>query len=388
MAVGEQHDRNAFHDLPLTLLFASTRTLEHPVLGVPAAARALREVRRAGWSQCRLTSPENVPPSNTVLREIARLAPGLDVRFDALGQTEGLTICGEALISEPDLAALACATLGGTIGPQAFGLPLTEAEADRLLARRARELLAGTAKPEDGMVSRLVNRPFSQAVTRAVLRRWNAIDPTFATAATALSAAMMTVCLMLIPGRVGLVWGTVLFQLTSMIDGIDGEIARATFRSTPRGASADSLVDAGANILFFIGLCSNLAASGDTASAGIALAALGGLALGTLLLGIEGRRRRGVVDFNTVKQLVEPRRSRIMQVLTWLTMRDFYAFAAMILILLDLTAPAVRAFAVFVMGWLMVVLTKLARPDGSAGVVRRTSSASRTVRPLPRSPGS
>jgi len=360
--------------------------MAQPVLGIPAAARALREVHLAGWSKCRIATPDCARPGEDLAREIARLAPGLQVEYGGAGQCDGLSICGEAIPAKDELEALARSAACTEL--LAAPAPLSEEAAQNRLVRRGDELLAATAKPSDGMVARLVNRPFSQAVTRTVLRRLGPVEPHCATAATALSAVFMTICLVLIPGRAGLIWGAALFQLTSMIDGIDGEIARATFRASPRGASLDSLVDAGTNVLFFLGLSSNLAAAGDLRSAAIALAGLGGLTLGTVLLGIEGRRRRGVVDFNTVKQLVEPRRSRIMQVLTWLTMRDFYAFAALVLIVLGLAAPAVRAFAVFVMGWLMVVLTKLALPSAPRREVRTVSSDHRTTHPPQRSPGS
>jgi phosphatidylglycerophosphate synthase len=57
-----------------------------------------------------------------------------------------------------------------------------------------------------------------------------------------------------IPSYAAQVFGAALFQLHSIIDGCDGEIARLTRRFGKHGALIDSLVDDVSNTLFFAGL--------------------------------------------------------------------------------------------------------------------------------------
>ena len=133
---------------------------------------------------------------------------------------------------------------------------LGPASSAALLSAATKRLIAATGKPGDGIVARLINRPISQAISGQLLR-WPQIRPIHATSVTALLALAMAVCL-LTGGQAGLIAGTLLFQAASIIDGVDGEIARATFRSSRRGAMLDSLVDAAANIGFIGGVVINL----------------------------------------------------------------------------------------------------------------------------------
>jgi CDP-L-myo-inositol myo-inositolphosphotransferase len=57
----------------------------------------------------------------------------------------------------------------------------------------------------------------------------------------------------------------VLFQLASIAEGIDGEIARATHRTSARGASLDSVTDGFTNCGFLLGAGVNLVMRGRAA---------------------------------------------------------------------------------------------------------------------------
>ena len=50
-----------------------------------------------------------------------------------------------------------------------------------------------------------------------------------------------------------------------------------------------------------------------------------------------------------------------MEWLTWLTMRDFFAFAGAVLIVAGLASFALYAFAIVAAGWLVVVIGVMAR---------------------------
>jgi len=48
--------------------------------------------------------------------------------------------------------------------------------------------------------------------------------------------------------------GALLFQAASMFDGVDGEIARATYRTSRSGAALDSAIDAATNFAAMLGI--------------------------------------------------------------------------------------------------------------------------------------
>lgn len=169
----------------------------------------------------------------------------------------------------------------------------------------------------------------------------------------------MVIALLFFPGYQGQLWGALLFQLASVTDGVDGEIARATFRATPQGATFDSLVDAATNLSFFAGMMINLYLDGEVQAVLVAAAALIGVAGGMALLGLTALSDRGPVTFDAVKDRLAPRRSRVMTWLTWFTMRDFYALFALVIIALGYAVVAAYLFAIIVAGWLIVVVATL-----------------------------
>src|SRR3954451_1398477 len=96
-------------------------------------------------------------------------------------------------------------------------------------ATRERPSAGGFGAPAntgDGIVSRRFNRPVSQAISRRLLR-FEGIRPWHMTVVTAAIAVAMVVALF---GKSygALVVAGLLFHLASVVDGVDGEIARAT----------------------------------------------------------------------------------------------------------------------------------------------------------------
>ncbi|HMG06707.1 MAG TPA: CDP-alcohol phosphatidyltransferase family protein [Chthoniobacterales bacterium] len=111
--------------------------------------------------------------------------------------------------------------------------------------------LRGSGKSQDGFVSRYLNRPISRVVTRLLLR-----FPTTPNAWTWLIFPIpIAASLLLLHGSYGsFLWGLVLFQVFSIFDGCDGEIARAKFLDSERGRKLDDLFDILSNVLLAIGL--------------------------------------------------------------------------------------------------------------------------------------
>jgi hypothetical protein len=115
--------------------------------------------------------------------------------------------------------------------------------------------LRGSGKSQDGLVSRYLNRPISRVMTRLLLR-----FPTTPNAWTLLIFPIPVIAsLILLHGTYwSFLWGVVLFQVFSILDGCDGEIARAKFLESERGRRLDDLFDVVSNILLVAGLGAGL----------------------------------------------------------------------------------------------------------------------------------
>jgi hypothetical protein len=122
--------------------------------------------------------------------------------------------------------------------------------------------LRGSGKSQDGFVSRYLNRPISRVVTRLLLR-----FPTTPNAWTLLIFPIpILASLILLNGTYwSFLWGLVLFQVFSILDGCDGEIARAKFLESERGRRLDDLFDVLSNMLLVVGLGFGLFRQGNLA---------------------------------------------------------------------------------------------------------------------------
>ena len=144
--------------------------------------------------------------------------------------------------------------------------------ADRRRAERTLVSLAAR-KPLDGPVSRLVNRRLSGPISLVLLRA--GVSPGAATVATFLFALAAAAVLALgVVWPAALVLGGILVQLASILDGVDGEIARASLRSSPFGGFLDSVLDRAADAAVLAALA--VAAGLDATTSALLAAALFG----------------------------------------------------------------------------------------------------------------
>jgi phosphatidylglycerophosphate synthase len=99
------------------------------------------------------------------------------------------------------------------------------------------------------MVAKFLNRPISRIITRLALRL-----PITPNAWTILIFALALVAFVfLVRGDyTGFVAGTALFQLINILDGCDGEIARAKYLDSERGRRLDAFCDFVANLIFVL----------------------------------------------------------------------------------------------------------------------------------------
>lgn len=119
------------------------------------------------------------------------------------------------------------------------------------VGRAERQLLLSTGKSQDGVIARYLNRPLSRAVSRLLLR-------------FPISPNQWSILAMVIPiagafflmrgDRWGFIFGAILFQLQSALDGCDGEIARLKYLESSAGAILDGVCDRLATMLLAIGL--------------------------------------------------------------------------------------------------------------------------------------
>src|SRR5262245_54500479 len=130
-----------------------------------------------------------------------------------------------------------------------------EEEHWRLLAQPSeivaseKHLLRHIGKSQDGIVSRFLNRPISRVITRLLLKL-----PITPNAWTMLIFALTPVAFVfLVRGDyTGFLAGTALFQLINILDGCDGEIARAKYLDSEQGRRLDAFCDSIANLIFVL----------------------------------------------------------------------------------------------------------------------------------------
>ncbi|MFZ0917203.1 MAG: CDP-alcohol phosphatidyltransferase family protein [Candidatus Udaeobacter sp.] len=107
------------------------------------------------------------------------------------------------------------------------------------------------SKPQDGFVSRVLNRPISRRVTHFLLKF--PIHPNAWT--IAIFALPLIACIFFIRGNyLSVVIGAAIFQVFSILDGCDGEIARAKNLESKFGERLDYFCDFVASLLYVLAL--------------------------------------------------------------------------------------------------------------------------------------
>lgn len=355
--------------------FSHEATANALVAGIPAAARAAHQVALAarqhqGIEGLAISVAGGWVPSPWCEAEFARLAPDLALQLSIsssdMAAASTLHIRGESLLPADEILNLTLVSGSLPSGAWPDG-PMDGASLEemlRSLRRHGNAIITATAKPSDGIVSRHINRPVSRAISRTVLQ-FPGIKPVHATVIAAMLGLAMALCLFL-GGQYGLVAGAILFQLASIVDGVDGEIARATYRSSPQGAMLDSITDAATNLLFFSGVIFSLWVGGQGLAAAAGAVGLVLLASGLFLIGRRAKVSGQPLMFDAVKHHFSARPSRWKQWLTWLTMRDFYAAAAAACVIAGFASQLMIVFAVVTTGWFVVSMRVLARASPTA----------------------
>jgi phosphatidylglycerophosphate synthase len=189
---------------------------ERPAVVVPAVAVAHRDVYRA-------------------LMEAAQ--NGRAVRAEPPGGLGPFVATPETLAAVQDLETISA---GWVI------------RADDAVGRRriVRELFEGCRKPVDGIVSRHLNRHISIFVSKRI------VDTSLSPNTITLLTLLLGVAAAFATARATYGWmviGAALLQLNSILDGVDGELARVRFQHSKLGQWLDTVCDDLANTMFYAG---------------------------------------------------------------------------------------------------------------------------------------
>lgn len=346
----------------LLVRFTDQAAANRRVAGMSAAGRWLAVARAAGIHDVAFVAPDAVQWPLATRDDFARVGGAADLpslSASAALSPDARVVDGRFLLTAKLLAR------NGPVGDDAIDLDGSDA---------ARRIIRATSKRSDGIVSRWINRPVSQRITQALLMTLPRIQPSHMTLVVAAVAIAMVLALAT-GGAAGLVWGSVLFHVASVLDGVDGEIARAAHRSSSAGAVLDTRVDMLTNIGYFVGMSVAL-----TRLYGGLQATVGGLAvlfaltgLGTTAWLLRKIDRPG--SFDVVKLYYRERfpggwQWLVTETLVAMTSRDFFALAFLILVVTGFGWTAswlllgfAAIYLAFVLGAVPGVLRSGSRPE-------------------------
>lgn len=364
---------------------------EARVAGVAALSRLLIEAASAGAAEALVLYARSDALALQLDDDLARSGSVLPVRWAdpanfASSASRGpvLVLTGAAIVKAKALSLLAspggepALTVGGALaalrlsdGANLGGGLRTAVDGQRrelgpdeavpldTPARAGRRLLAETVKDSDGLVSRHLNRPISRAMSHQLLKL-PGVRPIHLTLATLLIALIMFAVLVL-GSAPALAIGCLLLQTASVVDGVDGEIARVTFRTSLRGAVLDNAVDMATNLMFVLGLTIGLARLDGVLYAEVGAYAFAGLLLGVLALAyLVHRSGGGDGSFDGLKTAYARRMptgvgAAAASITTIVTSRDFFAFAFAVIGVVGLSWTIPWLLAVGVTAWLLII---------------------------------
>jgi len=225
------------------------------------------------------------------------------------------------------------------------------------------------SKPQDGFISRFVNRPMSRRITRLLLKF--PIHPNAWT--ISIFVLPLIAGVFLVRGDyISVVTGAAIFQLFSILDGCDGEIARAKNLESKFGERLDNFCDSLASLVYVLALGLGLHHAGE----GIICAALitanewvlrGSkrqmLAISSTLHESFYARHGGMISHSGLLNLGE----RFVWWLFQLTKRDMAVFVFLVLALLGLAEWILRLWMIVAGASLVLSTFAVIRASGVRG---------------------
>ncbi len=246
----------------LRLLAAAVRAGAGELVVAGAPARAVTVLRRVSGDPRLLGCPLRVAPAEgrtmpTVeVRADVELSPAAIARLAREAVTSGRAVMdGSRAMSR---ARARAAGAPGALRPASIVAPVrTPSEAREAKRRIFATLAAANASP----VALRMNAPISKALSWGLVER--DVHPDRATAAHTLVGVLSA--LFFAAGEpAALLAAGLLFELASILDGVDGEIARAKLLDSPRGALVDTAGDTVAYLAYVVALPAGYAAHATT----------------------------------------------------------------------------------------------------------------------------
>lgn len=265
---------------------------EEPSAAIAAIARDPRIATRATLRHARELPTGDEHDALLVIRAdrvYHRDLPKLVAKAYARAATRLAAIGGEGFdaVYATDRAiarqlAVRAAEPGGIAAVIAGAGPITEVEVpyrgfctparDPRELRRAERMLVGSLrKAADGIAAKAINRSISLPITRLLCR--TRVMPNHVTLVALVCALAGGVVISRGGYRAGIL-GMLLVELGSILDGIDGELARLRFQYSSVGQWLDTVVDDVANVAYVSGVVANLHAAGTTWALPLGVSAL------------------------------------------------------------------------------------------------------------------
>lgn len=181
----------------------------------------------------------------------------------ALGVTHPAALCGPMRVTPAWAATEAAADLleaARASGAAMAGASVTRIEAGAWAldvtteaGRREafRQLFEACRKPVDGIVARHLNRHVSIFISKRIVG--TPVTPNMLSCITFLLSVAGAVSAAQ-GGWLPVMLGAFLFQWASILDGVDGELARVRFQHSKLGQWLDTVSDDASNVLFYAGL--------------------------------------------------------------------------------------------------------------------------------------
>jgi len=212
------------------------------------------------------------------------------------------------------------------------GLMWQDVDTPADLVEAKRKLLAGIRKDSDGAIARHLNRPLSTALSRVLVN--TPITPNQISVST-LVISLISAGFAVAGGYLNFLVAGVLFQIASIVDGTDGEVAKLKFQSSHLGEWIDTVCDNVSYLAFLAGLIIGAHRAGLPSYYALSgtvgfVAAAGSIA--NLASSVARDKRSG--SFLSVQYGYQEGGgwvSRFMRAVHFMGKRDFFAFLALIL---------------------------------------------------------
>lgn len=305
------------------------------VAALPVLDRLIVGLHRAGCSPITVCSRSPLP---ALPRSRAWRIPFETVADLPRRECAGVLVQADTLVDIPDLRRLATAEqpvclvdAGGSRLPAGYAGPGSEDPETALrelpmwnaspvatrvrdaaaAAHATRALWASITSGSDGWVDRRFNRPVGRPLSRLLVH--TPVSP---------NAVSVTSILVGVAAALGFALGTpsadigaaILFQVSAIIDCVDGDIARAVFKESALGKWLDLAGDQVVHISVFLGIAAGLVRQGhglEVAWLGASAAAGAALSFAVVVRGLRLLRRRGAET------------GRLQRILDAVTNRDF-----------------------------------------------------------------